>query len=326
MLRAVNGAAYAPVTPADGIASPRHVSNVVFARRNVQEPQPLSLLHAYWSQFVANDMLMFDATGVSQPISVPADDAHFEANSEIPFNRAALTASAPTNKVSSYVDASTVYSSDIVAPPLQRTGDVCKLNMQQTDNGAVLPRQTTTRMTNGGHSAMSALRHDRVYLTALDVNANELRGQLRYPHGTSMFAELTRVANTTTNIVTTDVDDRATVQLWYDSSLLRIVLGMQHNVVNATSVAVLNANGDVLEMLQIDAMQAHAFELSTGDDVALLAGDIRIAVYKNGDTSGDEHIVGHVFTPPVGGASALVVTFPFAFLFVLLFRFVRLLL
>jgi peroxidase len=175
-------------TPAygDGISTPagstrpgaREISNALVAQ-SVPMPNSLGLTDwiFQWGQFVDHDI---DLTGAatpteSLPIAIPADDAFFNPAIPMPFSRSIYDAGTgitdprqQINQITSYLDGSVVYGSDLTRATALRAGAG---GMLKTSGDNLLPKNTM-----GLPNADNGAPDPTQYFVAGDVRVNEQVG------------------------------------------------------------------------------------------------------------------------------------------------------
>lgn len=122
--------------------NPRVISNVVHRSPKGATPnrRKMSELVMYFGQFVDHSIVSTKNSNISMPIRAPNDDDTFVENQTIPFRRTQREDSeggwAPTNTLTSFIDAASIYSSN--------AAHLCKLRsfkkgQLRTSSGNMLP-------------------------------------------------------------------------------------------------------------------------------------------------------------------------------------------
>ena len=167
----------------EGRPSPRLVSNIVCSQdESIPNTLNTSDFIWQWGQFIDHDIDFTDAASPTQAanIAVPAGDPYFDpldtGTQVIPFNRSVYDTSTGTgednprqqlNKITSWIDASNVYGSDVTRANALRTND--GTGRLKTSEGDLLPFNTVGLPNDGGSN-------DPALFLAGDFRANEQVG------------------------------------------------------------------------------------------------------------------------------------------------------
>lgn len=178
-----------PVNYADGISAmvtdrpgARSISNAVAAQAgSVQNARGLTDFVWQWGQFLDHDIDLTEGGGAAANIPVPLDDPTMTPGGIIPFNRSAHTAGTGTdpmnprqhdNSITSYVDASNVYGSDMGRADALRTMSGGRMKTSAHATGDMLPFNTGGLANDNGPIPVDPT----TLYVAGDIRANEQVG------------------------------------------------------------------------------------------------------------------------------------------------------
>lgn len=189
---------YVPTEFADGVSkpkldstyskpNPRYISNQLFSQSSViNNKLHLSDYACAFTQFIENDILQIevDNTLPLKNIVVPVGDKFFKENSIIKYNRSKIAEGFGTsvdnparyqNKVTAFIDGSTIYGSDELRAKWLRVGIG---GLLKTSEGNLLPWNTIDGNFNSDIDVSAPTMEDESnqllrYFVAGDVRANE---------------------------------------------------------------------------------------------------------------------------------------------------------
>ncbi len=160
LVRMTNGYVDGTSVMPDG-PNPRAISTAVFDQEHATvNARGLTDYVWAWGQFLDHDIDLSPSGGASVPIVVLGGDPDFPTGAQIPFTRAASDPTSGTepsnplahmNQITTWIDASNVYGSDLERAAFLRTFDGGRLRTQAFPEGDLPPFNDGTMANEGGH-------------------------------------------------------------------------------------------------------------------------------------------------------------------------------
>eukprot|EP01125_Pyxidicula_operculata_P009616 TRINITY_DN3159_c0_g1_i1.p1 TRINITY_DN3159_c0_g1~~TRINITY_DN3159_c0_g1_i1.p1 ORF type:complete len:1062 (+),score=228.76 TRINITY_DN3159_c0_g1_i1:36-3221(+) len=162
-----------------GLLSPREISNIVVDLKGNNAPwdeRQVSLLHMFWGQFLDHDLTLTPTGNEFFNISIPNGDPVFGGyETTMPFTRSTGVMvdnlRIQTNGITSFIDGSSIYGSSNQVNQYLRDGTTCKMKVNSTVLGDLLPLDTYNYMGNDGNS-LGKVPGNTLFLAG-DIRANE---------------------------------------------------------------------------------------------------------------------------------------------------------